>query len=74
MGFSRKDVEILVKQALSTASKGLTFEEIRSYLELKGVYVNGLELRKIIADMVRDNALCKEVSPNRRKLLIKLCG
>ncbi|MEM1525931.1 MAG: hypothetical protein QW775_05940 [Ignisphaera sp.] len=73
MGFSRKDVEILVKQTLSTASKGLTFEEIRSYLELKRVYVDGLELRKIIADMVRDNVLCKEVSPNRRKLLIKLC-
>lgn len=73
MSFSRKDVEKLVKQILSTTSEGLTFEEIRNYLELKGVYIDGLELRKIVADMIRSNTLCKEVSSNRKKLLLKLC-
>ncbi|MEM1644799.1 MAG: hypothetical protein QXL96_02830 [Ignisphaera sp.] len=73
MSFSREDVEKLIKQILSIAFKGLTFEEIRNHLELKGIYIDGFELRKIIADMVRNNILCKEVLLDRRKFLFKLC-
>lgn len=73
MSFSEEDVVRLIKAIISQSSDGLEFEELRDYLELKGVYVDSYILRKIIAKMIRENIVCKEVSSVKKRFLLKLC-
>lgn len=74
ISFSRDYVERRVEEVLRNCRNGLTFEELRNILEVEGIYIDGVELRGIVARMVRKGVVCKEISSSRRKLLLKLCG
>lgn len=73
MSFSEEDVENMVKQILQQFSEGLTFEELRDRLENRGVYVDGLRLRRMLSRMIRLGVVCKRASSTKRKLLLELC-
>ncbi|MCC6015809.1 MAG: hypothetical protein LM582_02050 [Desulfurococcaceae archaeon] len=73
MSFSENYVENKVVEVVRGAEKGLTFEELREYLESQGIYLNSVELRKVVASLIKRGTLCKYPSFERRKLLLKLC-
>jgi len=73
LSFSKEYVVSKIKEILSETREGLRFEEVRDRLESTGIYVDGYILRKIVAEMVREKVICKEVSPTKRKLLLRLC-
>lgn len=65
----RKIIEILKQQ-----HEGLVFDSLREVLEEKeGVYVEGMLIRRIVADMVREGLICREPSATLRRMLLKLC-
>lgn len=68
---SRDRDEILAK-ILACIEGEREFVEIRDCLENDGVFLDGLELRKIIAELVRSGILCREVKRNR--VLFYRCG
>lgn len=69
-----RELKGLVVAALERLARRVSFEELRDFLEAgMGVYVDGLLLRKVVAEMVRGGELCKEVSAERHKLLLRLC-
>lgn len=65
----RKILDILQKHA-----EGIIFDELREDLENQGIYVDGVMLRKIVADLIRGKIICKEPSPKLRKMILKLCS
>jgi len=65
----RKIIEILKQQR-----EGLVFDSLREVLEEKeGVYVEGMLIRRIVADMVREGLICREPSATLRRMLLRLC-
>ena len=64
-----KILDILQKHA-----EGIIFDELREDLENQGIYVDGITLRKIVADLIRGKIICKEPSPKLRKMILKLCS
>jgi hypothetical protein len=65
----RKILDILQKHA-----EGIIFDELREDMEKQGIYVDGIMLRKIVADLIREKIVCKEPSPKLRKMVLKLCS
>ena len=64
----------IVKSVLAEKRDFITFDDLRSIIEdVKNIYIDGVKLRKVVADMVREGIICKEPSAERRKLLFKLC-
>jgi len=65
----RKIIEILKQRR-----EGLVFDNLREVLEEKeGVYVEGMLIRRIVADMVREGLICREPSATLRRMLLRLC-
>jgi hypothetical protein len=65
----RKIIEILKQR-----HEGLVFDNLREVLEEKeGVYVEGMLIRRIVADMVREGLICREPSATLRRMLLRLC-
>ena len=65
----RKIIEILKQR-----HEGLVFDSLREVLEEKeGVYVEGMLIRRIVADMVREGLICREPSATLRRMLLRLC-
>ena len=62
----------MVTKILSCVEGSKEFVEIRDCLESKGLFIDGLALRKIIAALVRSGILCREVRRNR--VLFYRCG
>ncbi|MCC6030244.1 MAG: hypothetical protein GU359_06330 [Desulfurococcales archaeon] len=55
------------------SDEGLTYDELRDLLEREGVYIDGVCLRKIISDMIRERIIIKELSDKKRnKFVYKL--
>ncbi|MEM0371732.1 MAG: hypothetical protein QXG46_01965 [Ignisphaera sp.] len=74
MSYSRKDVEKFIIEILTRYSdNGILFEELRNELESMGIYIDGLFLRKTIADMIRNGIICKEVSSSKKRFYLILC-
>jgi len=70
-----RNLESEVKLAITKLllSRGpLTFEELRRELEDSGIFIRSRLLRLIVASMVRDGVLIKQVDVGRRKFVIKL--
>ena len=49
--------------------KALTFEELRAELYRKGIYVDNLKLRMLLADLLRNNVIVKYPDSHRMKFL-----
>ncbi len=54
-------------------SKKPSLDELREELESRGLYLDGRELRKVVAEMVRMGVLCKVWDPSRRRFRLHLC-
>jgi len=70
-----RNLESEVKLAITKLllSRGpLTFEELRRELEDSGIFIRSRLLRLIVASMIRDGVLIKQVDVGRRKFVIKL--
>lgn len=67
-----KNIEKVVIQILANYRDGLTFEELREILEYSGYYIDGLTLRKIIANLIHSNIIYKIPSEKRKKFLLTL--
>ncbi len=65
----RRVLDILQKH-----TEGIVFDELRKDLEMQGIYVDGVMLRKIVADLIKEKIVCKEPSPKLRKMVLKLCS
>ena len=65
------DLEKLVVEILRSGSR--TFDELREELWNRSIYVDGLVLRKVVAELVRRRVVCKEPCPERRRFLLRLC-
>jgi hypothetical protein len=59
---------------LQKHTEGIVFDELRKDLEMQGIYVDGVMLRKIVADLIKEKIVCKEPSPKLRKMVLKLCS
>lgn len=73
MGYSGEDVEKSVEKVLQEKSEGLSFEELREVLDSLGIYTDGVSLRRILVNMIKKRRICKSVSLERRKMLLRLC-
>jgi len=62
----------LASLVMECVERPLEFVEIRNCLERRGMYVDGVVLRKVVAELVRRGLLCREVSRNR--ILFYRCG
>lgn len=70
MSSSNLDIKDLIIKLISRYEVK-TFFELRNMLEASGITVDPLVLRTIIADMVREGLLKKEVSSNSKRFLFK---
>ena len=65
-------VEIMIE--IVRARGSISFDELRQQLEEEyGIYMDGLAIRKIAADLIRRRVLCKTPNPLRRKMMLTLC-
>ncbi|MEM0361542.1 MAG: hypothetical protein QXH57_01440 [Sulfolobales archaeon] len=70
MSLNDSDIkDLIIKLILQREVK--TFYELKTVLEASGITLDPLTLRSIIADMVREGLLKKEVSTNSKKFLFK---
>jgi len=51
-------------------NRELSYDELRECLESKGIYVEGLQLRSIIASMIRSGEIRKVIDPLKRKFIL----
>jgi len=51
----------------------MTYDKLKQTLFKMGVYVNQLEVRLLLSDLIRSGVICKEPSPEIRKFLLKIC-
>ncbi|RLG88818.1 MAG: hypothetical protein DRO15_02005 [Thermoprotei archaeon] len=52
-------------------SRELSYDELRECLESKGIYIEGLQLRSIIASMIRSGEIKKIIDPIKRKFVLR---
>lgn len=75
MSSAEKSLREVIAKIIARNPDGLTFEELRNQLEAgEQIYIDGVELRKTVAEMIRQGTICKEPSPQRKKMLLKLCS
>jgi len=51
----------------------MTYDKLKQALFEMGVYVDQLEVRLLLSDLIRGGVVCKEPSPEIRKFLLKIC-
>ncbi len=74
MSISEDIVKKVIIEILRTRPR-LSFEEIRDIIENDyGLYMDGLMLRKIMANLITKGIICKIPSEERKKLLLTLCS
>lgn len=75
MSSAEKSLKEAIAKIIARNPSGITFEELRDQLETEEqIYIDGIELRKTVAEMIRQGTICKEPSPQRKKMLLKPCS
>jgi len=68
----RADLKDLILKLIKERGP-MTYDKLKQSLFEMGVYVNQLEVRLLLSDLIRSGVICKEPSPEIRKFLLKIC-
>lgn len=74
MNSAEANLRRILIEIIARKPEGITFDALRDELESEeGIYIDGVKLRKIVAEMIREGIVCKEPSSELKKMLMKIC-